>query len=387
MCAATAITRAAGLALLALTGCTPAARTAPTAPPSAAAPPVGAASPVASAPAAAGPPAGGTAPAASAAATGSGAPAGAAGTAVPAERVAINMPYAGRGVAGLAHYVAVEEGIYARHGVDVTSPNIGNPPTLVAAVLSGEAPVASNALEPTIHAAASGAEIVVIASNLKGIAMSIIAQPSIRTPEDLRGKRMGVTAYASPTHTGAVLYLRSLGLDPQRDVSVTPIGGMPEIRGALASGALESATITPPLSFALARAGFTELADLSTREIKYQQGSLVTTRSYLQQQPAIVRRVLGAYAEANRLLLTDKAAAQRVLAKWVEVSDPDELDKTYEIAQRGFRAGPVVDLEAVQTTIDLLAEGEPAVGGLRADQVVDNTVASEAAAQYGFPAR
>jgi NitT/TauT family transport system substrate-binding protein len=301
--------------------------------------------------------------------------------------VQLNMPYAGRGVAGLAHYVAVEDGLYARQGVDVTSPNIASPPTLVAAVLGGEAPIASNSLEPTIHAAASGAEIVIIGSNLNGIAMSAIAQPSIRTPQDLRDKRMGVTAYASPTHTGAVLYLRSLGLDPQRDVPVTPIGGMPEIRGALESGALESAMITPPLSFALVRAGFTELADLSKLDLKYQQGALVTTRGYLRQQPDIVRRIMAAYTEAHRVILNDKAAAQRVLAKWVEVTDPEELDKTYEIAVRGFGNGPTVSLEAVQTTIDLMAESEAAVRGLRAEQLVDSAPATEAAAQYGFPTR
>jgi ABC-type nitrate/sulfonate/bicarbonate transport system substrate-binding protein len=176
-------------------------------------------------------------------------------------------------------------------------------------VLGGEAPIASNSLEPTIHAAASGGEIVIIGSNLNGIAMSAIAQPSIRTPQDLRGKRMGVTAYASPTHTGAVLYLRSQGLDPQRDVPVTPIGGMPEIRGALESGALESAMITPPLSFALVRAGFTELADLSKLGLKYQQGALVTTRSYLRQQPDVARAF-------GQLPLVTKAVAG--VGRWEE---------------------------------------------------------------------
>jgi len=217
--------------------------------------------------------------------------------------------------------------------------------------------------------------------------MSVMAQPSIRTPQDLLGKRMGVTAYASPTHTGAVLYLRSLGLDPRRDVAVTPIGGMPEIRGALESGGIESATITPPLSFALARAGFTELADLSRLDLKYQQGSVVTTRSYLAQQPGIVRRILTAYAEAHRVILTDKVTAQRVLAEWVGVDDPADLDKTYEIAVRGFRDGPVVDLAAIQTTIDLMAETEPSVRGLRAQQLVDNTLVTQAAEAYGFSAR
>src|SRR5687767_15079056 len=102
-------------ALLALAACAAAASPAPPPKP-------------ASATAALVPPAATTAPMAAAA------PATPPPTAPPA-RVAINMPYAGRGVAGLAHYTAVEDGLYARHGIDVTSANIGNPATLVAAVL------------------------------------------------------------------------------------------------------------------------------------------------------------------------------------------------------------------------------------------------------------
>ena len=108
---------------------------------------------------------------------------------------------------------------------------------------------------------------------------------------------------------------------------------------------------------------------------------------YLRQQPDVVRRIMTAYGEAHRVILNDKAAAQRVLAKWVEVTDPEELDKTYEIAVRGFGHGPTVSLEAVQTTIDLMAATESAVRGLRAEQLVDNAIAAEAAAQYGFPTR
>lgn len=351
------------LVLVVLASCTPAANPAPASKPNAPAAP--------------------TAPAAATAGRATTPAAQAPGA--PAERVAINMPYAGRGVAGLAHYVAVEDGLYAKQGMDVTSANISSPPAIVAAVVGGEAPIASNAVEPTVHAAAGGAEIRIIGSNLNGLAMSIIAQPSIRTPQDLRGKRMGVTAYSSPTHTGAVLYLRSLGLDPQRDVPVIPIGGMPEIRGALDSGALDSAAITPPLSYALARAGFTELADLSKLDLKYQQGGIVSTPTYLRERPDVVRRIMAAYAEAHQVILTDKAAAQRVLAKWVEVSDPAVLDQTYELAVRGFRGGPEVHLDAIQTVIDLLAESDAAIRGLRAEQIVDNTFASEAARQYGLP--
>src|SRR5829696_4957735 len=179
-------------ALLAAGGCAP-----PTASPAPAATPV--------APAAAG------GPASPAAATSS--------TAVQAP-VRLNLPHSGRGVAGLAHYLAVEDGYYQRQGIEVESPNIGSPPTLMAALLSGDAPVAAAGQEVTLTAALGGAEVVLIASQLTGIASSIIAQRDIRGPQELRGKRMGVTAYASPTHTGAVLYLRGQGLEPGRDVAV-----------------------------------------------------------------------------------------------------------------------------------------------------------------------
>src|SRR4051794_39773229 len=60
-------------------------------------------------------------------------------TATPAAAPHVELPYGGRGVAGLVPYLAVEDGFYARHGVEVSGAAIGNPSTLVAAVLSGEA--------------------------------------------------------------------------------------------------------------------------------------------------------------------------------------------------------------------------------------------------------
>ena len=80
-------------------------------------------------------------------------------------------------------------------------------------------------------------------------------------------------------------------------------------------------------------------------------------------------------------------AAERVLAKWVGVTDPQVLEKTYAVALRGFAAGPTVDLDAVQTAIDLLVESEPNLASVRAAAVVDNTPVNEAALRYGFPTR
>jgi NitT/TauT family transport system substrate-binding protein len=295
------------------------------------------------------------------------------------------MPFGGRSVAGLAHYLALEDGFYVRHGVDVSSPAINA--NVFPAVLSGEAPLAAGALEGVLSAAAGGAPVVIVGSQLTGMAFSIVAQPWLRKPEDLRGKRMGVASFTSPSHTAALLYLRSTGLQPSSDVALTRLGGVPEMHAALLSGALESAAMPPPLSYALVREGYTELADLSTLELKYHQAVLFTTRAWLQENTDVARRILAGYAEAQRMVLTDPVAAHRVLAKWVGVEETEVLDQTYALALRGFAPGPTLDLEAVQSLIDLLAESQPNLGALRSATVVDNTLANEAARRYGFPTR
>jgi NitT/TauT family transport system substrate-binding protein len=296
------------------------------------------------------------------------------------------MPYGGRSVAGLVHYLALEDGYYARHGVEVSSSAMSSG-NLVPPVLTGEAALATSAMEAVLSAAAGGAPLVIVGSQLGGMAFSVMAQPAIRTPQDLRGKRLGVASFTSPSYTAARLYLRAVGLDPGTDVAVTRIGGVPEIHGALQSGGLDSATIPPPLSYALAHEGLSELADLSTLELKYHQSVLFTTRAWLQEHPDVARRILAGYAEAQRAVLTDQEAALRVLAKWVGTSDPEALERTYALALRGFTAGPTVDSEAVQTVIELLAENQPNVGALRPTDVVDNTLVNEAALRYGFPTR
>ena len=302
-------------------------------------------------------------------------------------RPQVDIPYAGRGVAGLAHYAAVEDGYYSKNGLDVSTTAIGSAPTLIASVQAGDAPIGTLGQEAVISANLAGGDLVIIAGQLNALAASVIAQRDIHSPAELKGKRIGVTSLVSPPHTGAVLYLRANELDPQQDVTIFPMGGMPEIRAAIENGSLEAGVITPPISYALARAGFTELADLSKRDLKYYQGVVFTTRRYVQEHPDVVRKVLMGYTEAMRAMLADKGAAERVLGKWANVTDPDELAKTYEIAQRGFKNGPAVDLESVQTSIDLIAEQQPAARELRAARMVDNSFANEVAAKWGFPTR
>ena len=51
-------------------------------------------------------------------------------------------------------------------------------------------------------------------------------------------------------------YLRKLGLDPAKDVTIVQIGGIPELVTAMKAGAISGGSISPPALTVAKKAGF-----------------------------------------------------------------------------------------------------------------------------------
>src|ERR1051325_12242052 len=99
----------------------------------------------------------------------------------------------------------------------------------------------------TVRAFAQGAQDLVFIGGFKNaLTHSIVAKPEITRPEDLKGKKIGVTRIGSNSHYFAVQALRRFGLDASRDITIIQAGGEPEIVAALISGGIDAGSITTP---------------------------------------------------------------------------------------------------------------------------------------------
>ena len=87
--------------------------------------------------------------------------------------------------------------------------------------------------------------MIFIASAKNTLTHSILGKPEIKRPEDLKGRKLGLTRLGSNSHYFVIQALRKHGMEPT-DLSFIQTGGQVENLAALLSGAVDAATMTGP---------------------------------------------------------------------------------------------------------------------------------------------
>jgi len=313
------------------------------------------------------------APAAPAPAGGSGAAAPAAApptdTPAPPPREAVRIPYSALSVSMLPHFLAYDAGLYEREGLDVTMDYVATSTVLTPAMLSGEVAFADSSPEAVMAADLQGGDLVVVGGGLDRALYWLMGAPGQGGGDALRGKRVGITRFGSISDTVARAYIPTIGLEPDRDVTILQLGGYPEIVGALQSGALDAGVISPPNVFQARQNGAVELADLTKLDMPLYQSALVSSRHLLAERPDLARRVLRAYAGGWRLL-GDEGLGVAALKRWTRESDDQIALDTYRVGAPRFPETPIPSAEPLRRGLESLAAKEPAARGATAEQFV-----------------
>src|SRR5258707_3073416 len=116
----------------------------------------------------------------------------------------IILGYASPGRA-LPFWVAQDVGLSNKYGVDVEPVFIRGAPILVAGLAAGDIQVGSTGGSATLAAVAGGQDLKIIATFGSRNNFDLIAQPNLKRPEDLRGKRIGLTSIGGATRMALLL--------------------------------------------------------------------------------------------------------------------------------------------------------------------------------------
>ncbi|HEY6259809.1 MAG TPA: ABC transporter substrate-binding protein [Xanthobacteraceae bacterium] len=154
----------------------------------------------------------------------------------------------------------------------------------------------------------------------------VISRADIATPEDLKGKRIGYGNLGALDHLSMILFLRRMGLDPERDVSMLANGNGPR---SILNGLVDAFAGTSIARAESAKLGLRDLVDLGQYHFVMPGSGVNALADWLGGHRDTAERFMKATVEAIALMKTDKAAAFAAMSKWYGIADPDKLEAVY----------------------------------------------------------
>ena len=250
-------------------------------------------------------------------------------------------------------WICEEAGLFRKYDLDFQLVYISSAPIVTAALLGGDAQVAISGGEAIIRAYAQGAtDLVFIGSAKNTLIHSILARAEIKRPEDLKGKKLGLSRLGSNSHYFVIQALRKSGVDPN-EVTFIQTGGQVENLAALFSGNVDAATMTGPSGGTRAAAqGYRYVVYGPDLHIPFAAAALITRRSLLNARGPAIEKFVRATAEAMKILFLDKELTYKVLAKQLRISDRKLLDAAYDEEIKVLEPRLEFKTEAFQAIID-----------------------------------
>jgi len=288
----------------------------------------------------------------------------------PLEKV--RLAYSAIGGSQASFWIPYEAGIFRKHGLDVELLYVAGGGRAGQVVQSGEVPIGVFTGGAVINANLAGGDLVVIASSMNVMTFVVMARPEIKRPEDLKGKKIGVSRFGSATDFGLRYVEEQWPIKRQRDFAVIQVGGVTDVYNALRAGALDAAVINAELAILARREGFRELADIAKMGINFPTSSVITTRSFIKRNENTVRKFLRGFVEGVHFAKTQRGPAIKIMQKYLRSSDAAMFDELYEMyIIRNIPRIPRPSPESLKTVMDQMVETDPRVANLKPEQFID----------------
>lgn len=251
-------------------------------------------------------------------------------------------------------WVAYRSGSFEKHGLKIEPIYIRGGLMGIQAALSGDLLIQLQGASTVVAAWAKGARDFrftgAVGNRLDYI---LAAHPSIKKPEDLKGKRVGVSQLGSSTDFIARVALRRLGLNAERDVQIVGIGGQGDRWTALTSGQVQASVFQSPFTLKARKAGYPTFIDFSKEDFEYTVAGPVTTSSFIRAERETVMNFMRGLADGMDFYRDDKNKDRviKYLGEYYRSNVTEELEETRRVYTQVTPGLPIVTVKAMENVI------------------------------------
>lgn len=274
-------------------------------------------------------------------------------------------------------WIAEEAGLFKKYDLEIPLVFVTPGAPAVATILAGDSELTEQGAAGLTRAFVQGNRDIVFIGGVKNILThSIVAKADIKRPEELKGKRIGVSRIGSNPHYFAVQALRHFGID-SREVSYIQAGGAPETLAALMAQGIDAAVLTVPTDVQALQLGYHYVIYGPDLRIAYAALTFNTRRSIIAKRPAVIGRFMRAMAEAAKIMHTDRETTYKVLQKYLRIDDRKLLQASYNVEIKALEPKLALQLEGLQSTLDEIAPIDPRAKNVRPQEMVDTRYLDE----------
>jgi NitT/TauT family transport system substrate-binding protein len=292
--------------------------------------------------------------------------------------------------------IAERRGYFKDEKLDVDIVDFPGGARALQAMVGGSADIVSGAYEHTINMQAKGINItgIVLQGRYSGIVLGVhknkIAQ--YKSPKDLKGWKIGVTAPGSSTNMFVSNLLAKEGLKPDA-VSIIGVGATAGAVAAMRKGEVDAISNLDPVIARLEASGhIVVVADTRTakgmKEVyggDYHAGCIYAPADWLKKNPHTAQAVVNAMVRAVRWL--QKARPEEIVAN-VPAEYYGDDPTMYKVALlknlEGYSPDGLFTAQGAQNVFKVLNAFEPSVQAAKIDltRTYDNSFAQRALKKY-----
>jgi NitT/TauT family transport system substrate-binding protein len=282
-----------------------------------------------------------------------------------------NVRIAFNGFGGTAPlFLGNDAGIFKRQGLNLELVFIPGGSLSLQALIGKSLDLLMTGGPPVLNAYLQGAKIKIIGGVTNLLPYTFIVSTGIRTAEQVKGKKIGISRFGSNTDYVVRLALNQFALTPN-DVQIIQIGGSQARLVALKSGAIQATVLSPEEGLVAQKMGFVVLLDFIEKGIEFPHVNFVAREDYLEAQQPTLRAFMRAYLEAVRYYKTHRAEAIKKIMELSKLPERQMAEVVYDGSLRATPDDAKPTLKGMEIVLDTVAKENPKAKNLMIQQLMD----------------
>lgn len=283
--------------------------------------------------------------------------------------MSLTVGYTALGAAYSDLYVCEDRGVFKKNGLDVKLTRLNSSSQLLASLSSNSVHIGAGVASSTAAGILRGVDLKYIALPMPVYYLEMWGKPEIKTTEDLKGKKIGLSSPGSLGDASLHALLRDKKLEGQ--VEPVYLKNVPAEVAALEQGAIDAIVTQPPNGTQTRDKGFKKILDFT----KYPAAAnaFTVTGKYLEVNSKAVEAFVKSEVECLSILHQDRKQTIESIRKHSGQDDVSLAEYSYDFFVKLWSREPRVEPELIKQAFAEAAVAADKPAPTDVDKYVDNS--------------